>query len=64
MRKVDSKGQKNVARLAVSQLKRSMIEKENQIRWFKKLGEPVVKQVSQLMEMQKEKKEWEKEYES
>ncbi len=64
MKKVDSKGQKNVARLAVSQLKRSMIEKENQIRWFKKLGEPVVKQVSQLMEMQKEKKEWEKEYES
>lgn len=61
MKKVDSKGQKNVARLAVSQLKRSKIEVENRMRWFKKLGEPIKNELNELMELNEEQKKYERE---
>ena len=61
MQKVDRKGQRNVARLAVSQIKRSKIEVENRMRWFKKLGEPIKIELNELMELNEEQKKYERE---
>ena len=61
MQKVDRKRQRNVARLAVSQIKRSKIEVENRMRWFKKLGEPIKIELNELMELNEEQKKYERE---
>ena len=49
MDKVDHRGRKNVCRLAVSHLKRKKIEVEKRMRWFKKLGEPIKKELEELL---------------
>ncbi len=63
MKKVDDRGLKNVARLAVSQLKRRKIEVEKRMKWFKKLGEPIKNELNELFQLNEEQKKWEKEYE-
>ena len=61
MDKVDHRGRKNVCRLAISQLKRSKIEVENRMRWFKKLGEPIKNELAELFQLNEEQKKYERE---
>jgi len=61
MNNVDCKGRKNVARLAVSQLRRKKIEVENRMRWFKKLGEPIKNELNELFKLNEEQKKYERE---
>ncbi len=63
MDNVDYRGRKNVCRLAISQLRRKKIEVERRMKWFKKLGEPIKKELSELFQLNEEQKKWEKEYE-
>ncbi|MGI9554885.1 MAG: hypothetical protein ACR2M6_02820 [Vampirovibrionia bacterium] len=61
MKKVDDRGLKNVARLAVSQLKRRKIEVEKRMKWFKKLGEPIKNELNELFQLNEEQKKYERE---
>jgi hypothetical protein len=61
MDKVDHRGRKNVCRLAVSHLKRKKIEVEKRMRWFKKLGEPIKKELEELFELNETQKKYERE---
>lgn len=61
MDNVDYKGRKNVCKLAISQLKRSKFEVEKRMRWFKKLGEPIKKELKELFELTEEQKKYERE---
>ena len=59
MKKADSKGTRNVAKLAVSQLRRSMQEVENRMRYFKEIGEPTAVESEEMVRLDKEKKKYE-----
>ena len=59
MKKVDSKGMENVAKLAVSQLRRSMQEVENRMRYFKEIGESTSVELKEMGRLNKEKKKYE-----
>ena len=59
MKKVDSKGTRNVAKLAVSQLRRSMQEVENRMRYFKEIGESTAVESEEMVRLNKEKKKYE-----
>ena len=59
MKKVDSKGMENVAKLAVSQLRRSMQEVENRMRYFKEIGESTTVESEEMVRLDKEKKKYE-----
>ena len=61
MNNVDCKGRKNVCRLAISQIRRKKIEVEQRMRWFKKLGEPIRNELTELFELNEEQKKYEKE---
>ena len=61
MDKVDHRGRKNVCRLAVSHLKRKKIEVEKRMRWFKRLGEPIKKELEELFELNETQKKYERE---
>ena len=61
MDKVDHRGRKNVCRLAVSHVKRKKIEVEKRMRWFKRLGEPIKKELEELFELNETQKKYERE---
>ena len=60
MNNVDCRGRKNVCRLAISQIRRKKIEVEKRMRWFKKLGEPIKNELTELFELNEEQKKYEK----
>lgn len=59
MNKVDHRGRKNVARLALTQIRRSMQEVENRMRYFKEIGESTVIELEEISRLLQEKKKYE-----